>query len=238
MNRSWKRLVRNLVNKLGYDIRRISGNNPRLLMGLEFQPIKTVIDVGANQGQFAGYIRDIFPQAKIFCFEPIPDAVKKLKKWGEMQDNKVEVLPFALGDTNGKVTMFHHLDHSPSSSLLKTTRTVEGLYPQLKKQELIEVFLKTLDESMKPYALENDIFIKLDVQGFEDRVIRGGQKTLRRAKACLLEMNLDSLYEGQASFESLVTQLYQLGYHYAGNFNQEYNFHDGHVVFLDAMFVK
>lgn len=132
-----------------------------------------------------------------------------------------------------------HKEHSPSSSFLKTTNTCEAIYPFTKEQEPVQVKISTLDKCIKDFdiTLEPEILIKLDVQGYEDRVIRGGMETFKKAKACILEVCLDTLYEGQADFRMLNDMLYNLGFHYAGNLNQFYS-DDGHVIFVDELFLK
>jgi hypothetical protein len=66
-----------------------------------------------------------------------------------------------------------------------------------------------------PAPLSPEILIKLDVQGYEDRVIRGGQELFKMAKACILEICLDRLYDQQTTFRDLVNLLEGLGYSYA-----------------------
>ena len=89
----------------------------------------------------------------------------------------------------------------------------------MKRQSPLAVNVTTLDLFMNDLStpLVGDILIKLDVQGYEDRVIRGGMDTFRKARACILEINLDHLYEYQADFQDLTHLLYSLGYRYMGN---------------------
>ena len=47
----------------------------------------------------------------------------------------------------------------------------------------------------------------------------------------------DKLYEGQAEFKEITELLYDLGFKYAGNLEQVYA-NDGHVIYIDAVFVK
>ena len=135
--------------------------------------------------------------------------------------------------------MLQHTEHSPSSSILKTTEVCETLYPFTKTQRSIIVKQTTLDKAVETLniPLEPEILIKLDVQGYEDRVIKGGKKTFEMARACILEVCLDELYEGQASFKEIINLLYDFGFRYVGNLEQSYA-DDGHVVFIDAVFVK
>ena len=81
------------------------------------------------------------------------------------------------------------------------------------------------------------ILVKLDVQGFEDRVIAGGETIFKMAAACIVEVCLDDLYEGQANFKQLLEMLDRLGFQYAGNLDKTYG-KDGHCIFLDAIFLR
>jgi len=219
-----KRIVKKVFNSVGLDIVRLSKTPKDTLLGLRNLPIKTIIDIGANRGQFARYISTIFPDAHLYCFEPLPEPFNELSQWAEKQNGKVSAFNVALGDREEKLTMYSHTDHSPSSSFLKTTRLCEKYYPQTKKQIPIELNITTLDKWQENHKipLEPEILIKMDVQGYEDRVIRGGMDLFDKAKACILEVNLDHLYEDQATFNNISLLFQDLDYHYAGNINQTY----------------
>jgi FkbM family methyltransferase len=228
-----KQFVKSLSNRLGFA--RYQGDD---FLGLNRLPIRSVIDAGANQGQFARKISAVFPEAHIYCFEPLPEPFAKLKHWSDRQRGRVTVFNAALGDGEGKAEMFFHADHSPSSSLLRSTAACETLYPITRNQAPVSVLMTTLDRVFgHPAPHWPETLIKLDVQGYEDRVISGGPKTFRNAKACLVEVSLDVLYEKQAAFKDIVLLLDNLGYRYAGNMEQICA-KDGHVIYLDALFVK
>jgi len=133
--------------------------------------------------------------------------------------------------------MFLHTTHSPSSSLLQSTEICSELYPQTQAQKPVTIKLTTLDNVLGEVALQPDILIKLDTQGYEKQVIAGGVETFRRAAACIIEANLFQLYENQPTFAELVSLLDQLGFHYAGNLDQTYD-RQGRVVYIDAVFVR
>jgi FkbM family methyltransferase len=234
-----KKFIKKTFNLIGFDIVRYSQNLAHSLLGLKNLPIKTIIDVGANEGQFAKEILKIFPEAHLYCFEPLTEPFKKLNHWAEKQNKKVRVFNFALGDQEGAFEIFNHLHHSPSSSLLKTTGVCERYYPFTKEQVSAQVKVTTLDNWIDSLSapLSHDILVKLDVQGYEDRVVRGGKNFLSVAKACLVEINLDQLYEDQPTFKDIFSLLSDLGYHFCGNLDQIYD-NDGHVVFIDAVFVR
>jgi len=207
------------------------------LLGMKELPIKTVIDIGANTGQFAEFISSTFPNAKIYCFEPLPEAFNQLNEWNKK--GNVKIFNVALGDEDGEVDMNVHAGHDASSSLLNTTEVCETLYPETQDQCVERVRLSTLDNIMSDYIndIEQDMIIKLDVQGYEDRVIRGGTNTFKYAKCVIMEVSINKLYEGQASFIELVKLMGDLNFTYSGNLEQYY-IEDGSVSFLDAVFMR
>ena len=231
--------IRKVFSLLGLDVRRLAKGPARSLLGLRHLPIRTVIDIGANTGQFARIALQMFPQSRIICFEPLPGAFARLSEWAGGVTNRVQVFQRALGEDEGVVQMFSHIDHSPSSSLLATTTRATQLYPRLNAQASTPVTLTSLDRAVVDLdiGLQGDILIKLDVQGYENRVIRGGRSTFELGRACIVEVNLDMLYENQAEFLELHSLLNGLGYRYAGNLEQAYG-NDGHVIYFDAVFVR
>ena len=201
--------------------------------------IASVIDCGANEGQFGRAISAVFPEAQLYCFEPLQEPYGRLCAWAKTQHGRVQCFNFALGDEQGEVEMHRHDGHTPSSSLLASTAHGHRIYPQTQIESLSKVQLTTLDQALQR-RLENmprGILLKLDVQGFEDRVLRGASKVLDACTACVLEVCLDPLYENQAEFLELARLLDDAGYRYAGNLDQVYA-DDGRVVYLDAVFRK
>lgn len=231
--------IKKIANGVGFEVVRLKNSPKHSLLGLRSIPIKTIIDIGANHGQFAQWMTEELPSAKIYCFEPLPNPFEILKTWADKQNNRVVPLNWAIGDEAGQVSMFYHTEHSASSSLLPSTELTDQLYPFTKEQKEVKVDLLTLDDAMSKIndPLENEILIKMDVQGFEDRVIRGGSSTFGRAKVCILEVSIEELYEGQANFKELSFMLYELGFSYFGNLDQKYG-DDGRCISLDAVFRK
>ncbi len=209
------------------------------LLGLSARPIGIILDIGANEGQFSRRMNRLFPNAQIYAFEPLPAALAQLNPWAQRQGGRVRVLDVALGETHGKVEMQQHLYFSASSSMLSTTALGETLYPIMAKQQSVAVVQVPLDEAIAQLAPlpPGDLLIKLDVQGYEDRVIQGGEQTFRRAAACIVEISLDTLYDGQATFQQIFKLLSDLGYRYSGNLDQV-QAKDGHVIYLNALFTN
>lgn len=207
------------------------------LLGLAQLPIKTVLDIGANEGQFARKITKIFPEAHIYAFEPLAVPFQQLSRLARQQSHKITAFNLALGDSIQPIEIYSHLYFNPSSSILRTTQLCETVYPMVKRQEKIVIDQSTLDQAITDIALQEQILIKLDVQGYEERVIKGGMETFKKSAACIVEISLDQLYEGQAQFREIFSLLDHLGYTYAGNLDQVLGKH-GHVRYFNAVFVK
>ncbi|MGQ0696846.1 MAG: FkbM family methyltransferase [Panacagrimonas sp.] len=224
---------------VGFDIVRLKNSPEVTLAGLRDRPIKTVIDCGANEGQFARKISKYHPNAALYCFEPLETPFRALSAWANTQNGRVKCSQVALGDQEGEAVMHFHEEHSPSSSLLATTGHKESMFPQVRKQSEVRVRQTTLDAAMTPVLNEMapQIVLKLDVQGYEDRVLRGASQLLPKVNACLLEVCVDPLYSAQAAFKDLVMLLDHHGLSYAGNLDQSYG-EDGRVMWLDALFVR
>ena len=239
LNMSIKNSIRRFANIFGIDIVRLYQRPQQTMLGMRSRNIESVIDCGANEGQFGRSISGVFPKSKLYCFEPLEEPYKKLAAWAQTQNGRVQCFNVALGDHEGEVEMHRHDEHTPSSSLLTSTAHGRQLFPQTSIESLTKVPLTTLDKALYRYIdqMPGDILLKLDVQGFEDRVLRGAAGVLAKSSACVLEVCLDSLYEGQAQFFDLACLLKVAGYHYAGNLDQVYA-EDGRVVYLDAVFLK
>ncbi len=234
-----KGLVRRAVSAMGYRITRISQLPGETLAGLRALPIHTVIDVGANLGQFARIASKVYPGATIYCFEPQPSVYRRLAAWAETTSGQVVPFQTALGVEEGTLDFIVHVEHDPSSSFLESTRVLEATYPFTIARASTRVTVTRLDSLVRSgrLKLQPDTLVKLDVQGYEDRVIAGAQDTLSEARAVVTEVNLDALYQGQATFEGIVSSLAGLGFRYAGNLDQVHGT-DGHVVYVDAVFVR
>jgi FkbM family methyltransferase len=234
-----RRAARDLILRTGYHFV-ASHNVPQLtFLGIGHHAVNTIIDVGANRGQFARRAREWFPNAVIHCFEPLPAAAEELYQWADRQKTKVNVHKIAIGAESGKAMMWHHIDHDFSSSFLRATVNTDDLFPQTRRRDQVEVTVSTLDEIfINELATGFDgLLVKLDVQGFEQQVIAGGRKIFGVSDIVILEISVRQLYYGQPEFAQIVAELSELGLFYVGNLDQQ---HDalGQPIYLDATFAR
>jgi len=199
--------------------------------------IGTVIDVGANEGQFAAEISRIIPGVRVISFEPLVDCYKKLlENGGRFPD--FSAYNVALGDRKGKVKIYRS-EFSPSSSLLPMGETHRRVWPFTAKTTLEEVKMARLDDIIKDNDIKGRLLIKIDVQGVEDKVIMGGRRTFSKACAVIIEVSFkEHLYKGQASFDQVYKLLRKFGFSYRGNWWQGEDPDDGAPLQANAIFIK
>jgi len=233
-----KRIISGMFRALGYDLVRWNKALDDKFFVFNGFDIRTVVDIGANRGQFAGTALRYFPKAIVYSFEPLPDAFTGLRE-AARRDSRIRPFNLALSDSSGERRIYLHKDRDDASSFLKSTETYEKRYGDSRPQEEVVVKTVTLDEVGKSELkeVEEDILVKMDVQGFENKVITGGRNFLPRAALCVLEISLIPLYDGQASSKEIFLAMDELGFDYSGNLDQVRD-REGRVVYLDALFIK
>lgn len=198
--------------------------------------IETVIDIGANNGQFASHIREILPDARILSFEPLPEVYRQLCN-KVSNDLLIKVFPFALSDKEGEIDI-NQSSFSPSSSLLAMSELHKEEFPFSSDHSTISVQMRTLDglfhQGLIP--LIGNLLIKMDVQGHEDAVIRGAEHVISRAHLVIVEVGFLSLYEGQPLFEDIYDLMRSLGFVYRGSLDQYFSTRLNKFLFADAIF--
>jgi FkbM family methyltransferase len=197
--------------------------------------INTVIDIGANEGQFIQRIRTVLPHAKIFAFEPIPGCYKKIKSDTDNAD--VTAFNFGLSDREGSMDI-NISNNLASSSFLDMKELHKSSFPEAVFVDKQQVTLKRLDDALSDYSLKTNILIKVDVQGYEEKVILGGEKTFEAATAVLVEAIFEPFYEGQWLFDDIYNHFTSGGFKFMGFTDQEHSKASGIPLFADAIFIR
>ena len=175
---------------------------------------RTIIDVGANRGQFALYARERFPKAQIYTIEPLsgPRASIELL-FGK--DEQVEILDFAAGAAKRSATINITQDDD-SSSLLQPTSLQTERFPHTGVESTEPVAVRSLDSALASLPLEGPVLLKIDVQGFELEVLKGARKLLSQVDTVLAECSFVEFYEGQAMFDDIYAFLAGKGFRLSG----------------------
>ena len=162
---------------------------------------ETIVDVGAHRGEFAlAASRAVGSRGMVICFEPNPNSIKSLKD--EIELNKIcniTVHPCGLADQDDILTLtvddgIGHL----------------GSVPYKEDNLMFSVPVRRGDDVL---ANKNPSLIKIDVEGFETKVILGLFKTIERCSPVVItEVDASLLKEARSSVEELKNAMERFGY--------------------------
>ncbi|MFN3930137.1 MAG: FkbM family methyltransferase [Brevundimonas sp.] len=198
-------------------------------------PIGTLIDLGANKGQFSLVVRRWWPSATIHAVEPLVEpAATYTALFASAQG--VTLHAFAVGSEPGQAAI-HVSKRMDSSSLLPISDRQEEIFPGTLEvaQRMIEVVRG--DDLLADAELPGPLLIKLDIQGFELAALQGMPKLLARADHVYTEVSFLPLYEGQALAHELTAFLTAAGFVFAGVHNVVSR-SDGSAVQADLLFSR
>ncbi len=212
LKRKALRTAQKLAFRAGLDVRRAQ-NGFAFWHKLPGGAPKTVLDIGANAGQFARKVLASLPDCTVHSFEPLPGPFAQLRSLAA-QHPGLHGHNFALGDQDGGAVI-HTGDYTASSSLLKPAQHLNDSMPQAMPGKDAEIAIRRLDDWAAETNLDAPLFIKLDVQGYELQVIRGGGQTLKRACAVLSELSFVELYEGQPLIGDVIAAMAERGFRLA-----------------------
>jgi FkbM family methyltransferase len=199
-----------LMNPLGVHLIRY---RPTIVIEiLNYFDFDTVIDVGANTGQFAKSILEAGFTGNIFSVEPSNEAFNRLVS-GTKKYRNWQVIPrCAVGAAQGEVKL-NISENLYSSSLLEILSTHTSAAPRSRYVSEEFVPMETLDRLFdSESAYGRNCFLKLDVQGFEDQVLAGGKKLMEQIGGIKIELSLLPLYYGQPLHQELLSNIESKGF--------------------------
>lgn len=180
--------------------------------------IDCVLDVGANEGQYALMLRDIGYRGRIVSFEPVKANVERLEALSASDPNW-DVQPLALGDSDGvqeinvsKWSVFSSLDEIMDAEHL-------GAGATLSHRESVRVArLDTIWDDLFRAGNCGRVFLKLDTQGHEFHVLAGAERILNQVVALQIELSVVPAYKGEVPVWEALGRLQQLGFQITGAF--------------------
>jgi FkbM family methyltransferase len=193
----------------------------------------SVVDIGANRGQFALAVRGCRPTAKIASFEPLPSACATFRRVFA-DDAAVTLHPVAVGRHSGPAVI-HVSGRDDSSSLLPITDQQAQLFPGTAEVRTETATLRTLDECLGPADIVSPALLKVDVQGFELEVLKGCESVLQGFNHVYVECSFLELYQGQALADAVVAWLRDKGFRLSGCYHVHYD-KIGRAVQADLLF--
>ncbi|MGR6034300.1 MAG: FkbM family methyltransferase [Candidatus Nitrosoglobus sp.] len=181
----------------------------------------TVVDIGANRGQFALVARYCFPQAQIIAFEPLTKPVDKFRRVfagvGQVTLHQV-----AIGPGQGQVTI-HISARDDSSSLLSITALQGKVFPGTAEIATEVVKIAPLSDFLAVEDIQSPALLKLDVQGYELETLKGCEALLHCFTYVYCECSFMELYAGQALADEVIAWLLERGFRLKGVYNMAYD---------------
>ena len=197
-------------------------------------PLSTIVDVGANKGQFSLAMRSQ-SNASIYAFEPLSKAAEICRK-NFANDNNFVLFEAAIGDSLGS-QMIHVSASDDSSSLLSIGTAQTDNFPGTYEvgQEMVTV--GPLSHFITHEKLDKRCLLKLDVQGFELQALKGCSDYFDKFHYVYCECSFVELYEGQALISEVVSYLKQHFFDLTGVYNLQ-TAKDGSCLQADFLFSK
>jgi FkbM family methyltransferase len=198
---NFERITKNIFQKFGILIRKYNAATSeelRRIKLLQHYNIDVVFDIGANKGQYAKGIMDAGYTHKIISFEPLSSVHSIIEKESKKYTNWAVAPRCAIGSKNEEIEI-NISANSVSSTLLNMLDSHTEGAPDSKiiGKEKVTVF--SLDEIADKYiGNSKNIFLKIDVQGFEQEVLKGAEQLLKKVKGIEMEISLIPLYENQS----------------------------------------
>jgi len=173
--------------------------------------VMTIFDVGANIGQSAIKFRRAFPDSKIFCFEPVESVFAKLAE-NLKGDERVSLHKIALADSSCQKTIYLTADSMTNGFESSLTAIGTASVPTL-----------TVDEFARENAIDRIDLLKVDVEGYDLRVLEGAKQFLQtnRIVFVIAEVGFNESDSLHVSFENVRSFLASHGYSVFGIYDQQ-----------------
>jgi FkbM family methyltransferase len=218
--RTWTRLQNWLVSS----VKRVEAPpdvGERLDLHLQrlfaFLEINCVLDVGANRGQYGRFLRDSGYQGHIVSFEPSPNDFAVLRQQSQ-HDPLWQIHNYGLGDTDETLRLNITTD-SLFNSFLQPNEFI--LTHGIVIDNVVEVPVRRLDDILDEVIAgvkHPAIYLKLDTQGYDLKVMEGAKNICHRLSGLQSEISLISIYEESPGYLESIARLSKQGFSITGLF--------------------
>jgi FkbM family methyltransferase len=209
MLEAFKACCGSAAHAMGYEINKSRDLRTNALLGS--LGIDLLIDVGANQGQYALSRRAGGYKGEIVSFEPLSTAHAKLLALARKDPKWMIADRMAIGDHSGEIEI-NIAGNSASSSVLPMLDACLAAEPRSRYIGRETVPMRRLDDALQSTRQTRNIFLKLDVQGFEGCVLAGAERILAGALGLQLELALLPLYRGETVLPEMTRFLREKGF--------------------------
>jgi len=231
---SWrKRLTIGLVNIAEDEVRLAIGAQtlPCILRNMRrigFSP-SSIFDIGAYRGEWTKQVSSIFHNATFVMIEAQPQKLLQLEDMAsKIGSDRVKVISALLGSVRADAVTFNLMETGSSVLTENTSFSSKSILLQM----------TTLDNVIDENNLQAPGLVKIDAQGYELEILKGSQRALQSAEACLLETSLIEYNKGAPLIAETVRFMSSQGFVVYDLCGQSRRQSDSALFQLDIMFVK
>ena len=223
-----KNKILNFIRLFGYELKGVKKNIAHnhfdsilgFLLSKNIEKKKIFFDVGANLGQSIERFQKLSKNLKIFSFEPTPALCEILKEKYNGNENII-INQIALGEKKGQSSFNSFKYHKINSiinidqkSKFAKSRMIVSESDDKNFAEVINVEVTSIDEYCKENNIDHIDLLKIDTQGFEDKVLKGSLNFLSKRSIDIIELELvlGFAYEKNLNFYDLEKSLIQNEY--------------------------
>lgn len=215
-----------------------SKNTQRLMSVLRLHAIDLVIDIGANEGQYAQRLRRAGYDGRIVSFEPQSAAHRALTEAAASDGAWQVAPPLALGEAAGEGQLNLSAD-SGMSSLHGFTEPMADLLDSAAFVGEETVALDRLDAVFDRHAGEAaDVLVKIDTQGNEQAILAGASGVMDKIRLIQIELSIVPVYQDQPNWRTMVTLLERLGYDLVLVIPGYFNTRTARLIEMDGIFAR
>jgi len=171
---------------------------------LGFRPAG-VVDIGAYKGEWTVMARGVFPEAPFLMLEAQESQRAILEQVKTQGGSSVDYQIALLGPENREGVDFHQYDVAPTGASVLAAQAGAAA-------RLVKCRMETLDTILDRAGFRRPELIKLDVQGYELEVLKGGSKALAAAEAIAMEVSLLELYKGNPLMHEVIPFMQERGF--------------------------
>jgi FkbM family methyltransferase len=205
-----KRMLERLDVYAGRHRHTLAGAREALLRGGE---VELVLDVGAHAGEYGTVLRACGYTGAIVSFEPVRRQFERLLA-ASAGDGAWECQNRAGGARSERATINISGNDGFSSSLLAMKQAHERAVGDSRYESTEEIEVVSLDEALRDrHPPTPSSYLKVDTQGYEDKVLSGAASTLGHCLAVELELSLTPLYENQLLIGAMIDLMRGHGFH-------------------------
>ena len=206
-----KYVLQTAARRAGFDVvryGRLSAVEERVALLADRIGLNSILDVGANVGQFRNKVRSFAYNGRVISFEPQQTAHQQLVQSAGNNPDWIIYPRCALGDVTGTAKI-NLAGNSQSSSLLPMRGRHIEAWPETRYVGAEEVPVKTLSQV---FADDPELFagrhvLKMDAQGYELNILKGAEDVLGQIDIVMLEASLVTLYDGEPTVATLLNHL-------------------------------